>query len=314
MSFYYLVTLLFVLNLISGEVLLNKNPNIKTVVNKTDTIEDAYRFFSMELLAGENDMNAKLIEHGSIFEFDYSKVYWNSRLQTEHNRIVSLTKKGDIIYDVFAGVGPFAIPAAKKGCIVYANDLNKNSYESLKRNAKLNKVTEFIHAYNLDGREFLETVVIEGLFSEHQNNHPQNMPRKHILMNLPSIAVQFLDVFRFNYDHFDLPLRLFPDVTIHCYLFSKSKTPHLDAETIISAALGLDMTSHCETHFVRRVAPNKIMMCASFKLIWFEKEAEKCSCYSSATPIIGRKRPLEGKYFFKIHVWSSLTNEYITLR
>lgn len=42
--------------------------------------------------------------------------------------------------DVFAGVGPFAIPAAKNGVTVYANDLNPESYQWLKANKTLNKV------------------------------------------------------------------------------------------------------------------------------------------------------------------------------
>ena len=44
------------------------------------------------------------------------------------------------LVDMFAGVGPFAIPAAKKGCTVYANDLNPDSFRFLCENVKLNKV------------------------------------------------------------------------------------------------------------------------------------------------------------------------------
>lgn len=40
-----------------------------------------------------------------------------------------------------AGVGPFSIPAAKKGAFVYANDLNPCSYQWLCENIKLNKVS-----------------------------------------------------------------------------------------------------------------------------------------------------------------------------
>lgn len=39
-----------------------------------------------------------------------------------------------------AGVGPFSIPAVKKGAIVYANDLNPSSYQWLCENIELNKV------------------------------------------------------------------------------------------------------------------------------------------------------------------------------
>ncbi len=42
---------------------------------------------------------------------------------------------------MFAGVGPFAVPAAKNvGCRVYANDLNPKSYKALIDNVALNKV------------------------------------------------------------------------------------------------------------------------------------------------------------------------------
>jgi tRNA (guanine37-N1)-methyltransferase len=47
----------------------------------------------------------------------------------------------DVVADVFAGVGPFALPAAKKGCAVLANDLNPESYKYLHLNIKDNKVS-----------------------------------------------------------------------------------------------------------------------------------------------------------------------------
>lgn len=49
-------------------------------------------------------------------------------------------KPTDAVCDVMAGVGPFAMPAAKKGCLVYANDLNPVSYKCMLDNKALNKV------------------------------------------------------------------------------------------------------------------------------------------------------------------------------
>ena len=61
-------------------------------------------------------------------------------MHTEHDRLVQLFQPSDVVADVFAGVGPFAIPAGKKGCGVLANDLNPNSYKYLQKNIADNKV------------------------------------------------------------------------------------------------------------------------------------------------------------------------------
>lgn len=46
------------------------------------------------------------------------QVYWNSRLEQEHKRLISSFQPGERIVDVMAGIGPFAIPAAQRGCQV----------------------------------------------------------------------------------------------------------------------------------------------------------------------------------------------------
>lgn len=56
---------------------------------------------------------------------------------------------------MFAGIGPFVIPAAKKGCLVYANDLNPDSVKYLRINAKINKVEDCVNTYNMDARNFI---------------------------------------------------------------------------------------------------------------------------------------------------------------
>jgi len=125
-----------------GSVILSKSAQqgVKTVVNKLENISSQYRVFDMEVIAGEENFQVTQFHLGCTFSFDFSKVYWNTRLDTEHRRLVDMFEPGEVICDVFAGVGPFAVPAGKKGCFVLANDLNPDSYESLKANAKTNKV------------------------------------------------------------------------------------------------------------------------------------------------------------------------------
>ena len=246
-------------------MILDKNsPQIRTVVNKTNTIHDTFRFFKMEVIAGEDNLHTSVKQDGCIYEFDFSKVYWNSRLQTEHSRLIDLFDADDVVCDMFAGVGPFAIPAAKKGCTVYGNDLNPSSYKYLVNNAKVNRVDDKICAFNMDGRDFIRKVV--ELVSTAQNGQKSDgrirRPFRHVIMNLPASAVEFLDVFRGLYHmHTDLILP-----TIHCYCFSKSQSPGKDAKEQVERGLGASLPSGYLVHCVRDVAPKKVMVCVSFKL------------------------------------------------
>ncbi|XP_043930416.1 tRNA (guanine(37)-N1)-methyltransferase isoform X2 [Protopterus annectens] len=242
-----------------GQVIIDKNPGVTSVVNKTNIIDNAYRNFQMELLAGEDNMITKVKENGFTYEFDFSKVYWNPRLGTEHNRIVALLKAEDIVFDVFAGVGPFAIPAAKKNCAVLANDLNPESCKWLVHNCKLNKVDRRVKTFSLDGRDF-----ILGPLKDELNKISTDVGNSsvHIIMNLPALAIDFLDAFKNLLDkasNNNLP-------TVHCYGFSKDDNPAKDIKEKAESVLGVSLEGHCCVHQVRNVAPNKEMMCISFQL------------------------------------------------
>lgn len=65
---------------VSGQVVLDKTPSVKTVVNKLNTIDNTFRNFQMELLAGTDNFITRAKENGYVFELDFSKVYWNPRL------------------------------------------------------------------------------------------------------------------------------------------------------------------------------------------------------------------------------------------
>jgi tRNA (guanine37-N1)-methyltransferase len=56
---------------IIGQVLLDKNPLIKTVVNKCEKLENVYRNPTLELLAGRPDFVADQKEGGCVFKVDF---------------------------------------------------------------------------------------------------------------------------------------------------------------------------------------------------------------------------------------------------
>lgn len=141
---------------------LQKNPKLKTVVNKVGTITNEFRVPEFEVLAGDPSLITEIKQHGATFRLDYGMVYWNSRLEGEHRRLFAQFKPGQIIVDMFAGIGPFAIPAAQQGCVVFANDLNPTSVKYLSLNAKINKVADQVKAFNMDARDFMRKLVIDG--------------------------------------------------------------------------------------------------------------------------------------------------------
>ena len=196
---------------IIGQVILEKNAQIKTVVNKTDSIETQFRTFPMEILAGEDRLDVEVHESKAAFRFNYRDVYWNSRLQQEHLRMIRKFSSKDVICAMMCGIGPFAVPLAMKGCRVYANDLNPRSFHYLCENIQLNKVAARVDAFNLDGRAFVAQLL---------RNKTQFTQ---VLMNLPAIALDFLDVFPGQFDAWEGPLPF-----IHCYCFSNAEDVEQD--------------------------------------------------------------------------------------
>lgn len=252
-----------------GEVILDKNPSVKTVVNKVGTIENEFRVLNMEVLAGEARFETEVKEHAFRFQLDYSKVYWNSRLEHEHDRLVHKFRKGEVICDAMAGVGPFAIPAGKKGCRVLANDLNPESFKYLQRNIKLNGANKNVIPYNLDGRKFIRMVFGHEMELYKSLNIPWGFGTPpvvvdHVVMNLPASAIEFLDVFRGAFCGDEWVGRVLP--WVHCYTFIKGHEPDMEVTQLCEKHLGGRIESGLHVHPVRDVAPNKMMICLSFRI------------------------------------------------
>ena len=164
-----------------GQAILLKNKQIKTVVAKVGSIHNVYRSMDLEVLAGEPKFETEVRLTGLRFQLDFSKVYWNTRLEHEHEALTQLFTEGSIVADAMCGIGPFAVRAAlRKNCRVLANDLNPDSYKWLLKNIELNGVKDKVECFNMDARDFIRKVFSEG-------------GADYIVMNLPATAVEFLD-------------------------------------------------------------------------------------------------------------------------
>ncbi|CAM9395357.1 unnamed protein product [Choristocarpus tenellus] len=212
----------------------------------------------MEVIGGEANTQVEVRESGCTFQFDFAKVYWNSRLQMEHARLIDVvsssfpdrTPAEVRVCDMMAGVGPFAVPLARRGHTVFANDLNPESHSSLVLNARRNKCENKLTASNQCGRTFAR-----GLMS-------QGQAFDHAILNLPNSALEFLDVFK----GIDWSALGFPHPPwVHVYCFSKEEDPVQDAIDRANTVMETAFTKFdIKVHHVRDVAPKKPMLCLSF--------------------------------------------------
>ena len=252
---------------IIGQVYLDTIPVARTVVNKINTIDTTFRHFTMEVLAGDEDTVTVAKENGCTYELDFTKVYWNSRLSTEHVNLTTLMKRNGVLYDVFAGVGPFAIPAARKGMKVLANDLNPESYKWLRKNAVTNKIKTNFESFNMDGRDFLRNIVKADLLNRRAN---KEIGPEYIVMNLPSLAVKFLDVLPdwFTQDEMKKICSQPPIVHLYCFVkANKGEDACKFGQSLVEEQLGCPLNdSLINLHNVRNVSPFKEMIRVSFLL------------------------------------------------
>ncbi|XLU82164.1 hypothetical protein S245_005584 [Arachis hypogaea] len=166
------------------KVVPDKNKSKRqTVVNKIDSIHNEYRTIQLEVLVGNHSLVTTVVENGICFQVDLATVYWSSRLATERQTFEWFYTNR---CDVFSGVGPLAISAAKIVKHVFANDLNPSVVEYLERNNVLNKLERKIEVFNMDGRRF-----VKAMYASYK---AQSIT--HVVMNLPNEATEFLDAFR----------------------------------------------------------------------------------------------------------------------
>jgi len=156
--------------------LMSTSKSIKTVIAPISDVEGEFRTRRFRHVAGEIRTVTLHKEHGLRYRVDLEGAYFTPRLGTERLRIASLVRPGDVVLDMFAGVGPFALLLAKKGADVIAMDKNPVAVKYLRENALLNKVN------NIE--------ILEGDASELALHYENRADR--VIMNLPHSASEFL--------------------------------------------------------------------------------------------------------------------------
>ena len=106
-----------------AEALLISHNNIKTVCIDLG-VQGEFRIRDLNFISGVKKFTSVHKENGMLFEADLSKVYFSPRLATERDRVSLLVSENEFVLDAFAGVAPFSVALAKKGCKLLCLDSN----------------------------------------------------------------------------------------------------------------------------------------------------------------------------------------------
>ena len=163
-----------------GKTLLEQVSTANSVFYQSSPVEGDFRTRQLEVIAGENKTQTEYKENGCKFIVDVEKAFFSPRLSTERERIAGLVKDGEIVINMFGGVGMFSLLAAKNtACTVYNIDLNPIAAQLCKENTHINKLKGKVISLNGDATQ----VINEQLVGKADR----------ILMLLPERSDEFLD-------------------------------------------------------------------------------------------------------------------------
>ncbi|ELY67643.1 class I SAM-dependent methyltransferase [Natrinema versiforme] len=225
-----------------ADAILESDLPVETVLNKASKVKGETRVRDWELLAGENTEVVHR-EYGCEFLLDLADVYFSPRLATERHRVAEQVTADEQAFDMFAGVGPFVVPFAKRGAECIGVDINPEAIEYLRENARRNGVADRVTAINDDVR-----TVATG-YEDWADR---------IVMNLPHSAGEFLE---------SAVTLAGDDCTIHYYDIQHEDDPFGPGERAIRAAAEPDYEITVETrHTVRSYAPHELNVCLDVRL------------------------------------------------
>lgn len=156
---------------------LLKIPGVNKIA-KLGYISGPQRKPEVELLWGEGTETIHK-ENKCLFKMDVSQVMWSKGNTAERIRLSKLINDGEIVVDLFAGIGYFSIPIAvhSRPKKVYAVEINPVSYHYLKENVLLNRVDD----------------IVEPLFGDCRDVAPQKVADR-VLMGYIGNTHEYLDV------------------------------------------------------------------------------------------------------------------------
>jgi tRNA wybutosine-synthesizing protein 2 len=120
---------------------------VATVLRRRGPVAGDFRLPSTERLAGTTT-ETELRENGVVYRFDAARVMFAAGNRSERVRLVDLVAPGEVIADLFAGIGYFTLPLAvhSRARHLVACEANPTSFEYLQQNLRRNRVDGRVEA------------------------------------------------------------------------------------------------------------------------------------------------------------------------
>ena len=141
--------------LLIANACLDLLPYIKSVYINLGKVKGEFREpENIVFLAGENNPIVEHKEHGVVYRFDFTKIMFSKGNLKERKSLATFVKDGEVIVDMFAGIGYFSLPIAMHSNVkkIYSIELNPLSYDFLVENIKINRLEEKIIPINGDSK------------------------------------------------------------------------------------------------------------------------------------------------------------------
>ena len=154
---------------IIGEILIEVDPRVKTVIEHIETRTE-FRRPQIHYMAGEKKTTTVHKEFNTKFKIDLDAITFSPGNKGERGHLIKIIKENEIICDMFACVGNLSLPIIvnNPSVTIYAIEINKEAYDFLTENIALNKVEKNYHAIFGDNRivtpKNIATRVIMGFF------------------------------------------------------------------------------------------------------------------------------------------------------
>jgi tRNA (guanine37-N1)-methyltransferase len=225
-----------------AEAVVESDLPVDAVLNRASKVKGQERVRDWEVLAGEGT-EAVHREYGCEYLVDLAEAFFSPRLATERHRVAEQVEAGEHAFDMFAGVGPFVVPFARRGATVVGADVNPEAIAYLRENARRNGVAERVTAIEGDVREVVPDY---GGWADR------------VVMNLPHSADEFLDT---------AVLLAGEEAVIHYYDIQHEEDPFGPGEAAIRRAAEPDYEATVETRRrVRSYAPHEVNVCLDVRL------------------------------------------------